>query len=264
MLSKYVRKKTIAIQRRDLVEMKGIVVGRNYRNNKCIVQLIKPALCVSDTVVKNGQKIEIDEKFIRKITITTTDQAALAPTLDPETVSLTQRDSAMTAAASSVPVEDDRAPSWDVLMEDWRDIIGDGDVRSIEIDASESCDSWTIGDCDSCRRVEFCLSYYKLWIGHKVDTQNGSNIDKFAADLFRHEFLSDFLAALAIRGDHYSPAMLLNDFHHIKQFHIDNNQGHNHSMDGEVCTSVLCKDDAMIKLASDFSTFCRFKLDDRL
>ncbi len=93
MLSKYVRKKTIAIQRRDLVEMKGIVVGRNYRNNKCIVQLIKPALCVSDTVVKNGQKIEIDEQFIRKINITTTDQVTLAPSLDPDTVSLTEHKS---------------------------------------------------------------------------------------------------------------------------------------------------------------------------
>lgn len=188
---------------------------------------MKPALCsvLSDSVIKNGQKIEIDEKYIRKINAKET---AASPTLDAQNGSNSQPKNSSSMKPAVSGHHDDRELTWDILMEDWNDIIGDSDVRSIEIDAAESCESWTISSCDSCRRIEFCLSFYRLWIGHKV---NGKMAD---SDLFRHEFLSDFLTALTIRDKHYSTAMMHNDFYHIKQFHINRNDGHNHSMDGEV------------------------------
>ena len=95
----------------------------------------------------------------------------------------------------------------------------------MEIDCSEHCDSWTLKDCDQCKRILFCLSYYRLWIEHKYKQQQLKKKTKNKKRNDDNNVYKDFLSEFIDSLKYYSSVQMLNDFHHIKQFHIggDNN-----------------------------------------
>ena len=90
----------------------------------------------------------------------------------------------------------------------WSEVVGD------VADSFEMCDSWTLRDCPSCRRILFCLRYYKKWLSHKLKEERlKCSLPPKAVK----EYLKDFISALS----GYSSVSMLNDFHHIKQYHLD-------------------------------------------
>ena len=99
----------------------------------------------------------------------------------------------------------------------WSDVVGDVS------DSHEMCDSWTLRDCPSCRRILFCLRYYGQWMRHKLEEQRlNCTLPPPPSPYPHRQHLKDFVDSLS----GYSSVSMLNDFHHIKQFHI----GHNHGV----------------------------------
>lgn len=178
---------TTRIRKGDHCLIHGIYVGRNSKNNKCIIQLIEPNV---------DDHIEISEKYIKHIEI-----SDIYHDDDDDDIPFTQRD----------------------IEEEWNNIIGEFEnySYSMAMDSAETCDSWTLNDCGSCKRVLFCLSYYKLWINYKYKMmkQDGNNNNAVYV-----EQLIEFIHSLR----DYTPVQMLNDFQHIKQFHINNNNQYNH------------------------------------
>lgn len=242
MLTQYVKKKAAIIEDQDRVIINGIYVGRNYKNNKYIIQLIKPDFAkLPHETVKNDQRIEIDAKYVKRVPKRGVEEANLP-------LSLTDRESinqtTPTPTPESILVSNNGKSTFPNtnnnnnnllternIIDEWNNIIGDNDESSMEVDASETCDAWTLNDCDSCKRILFCLSYYRLWIVHKYNKQKGNDNDNKSELIDNNvyvEFLIDFINLLS----YYSSTSMLNDFHHIKQFHIGGNNN-NSSMDNK-------------------------------
>eukprot|EP01084_Bolivina_argentea_P264862 448795_1 len=149
---------SIAIRPQDHVVINGIYIGQNYKNNKYVIQLVQP-----DVIYKPNatfQYIEVDPEYIKHIPKKNVQDVMIIPSLT-DNVSITEK-----------KINENADLSLATIQEEWNNIIDENDAGSMEIDAAEKCDSWTLNDCDSCKRILFCLTYYKLWIVHKQKHRN--------------------------------------------------------------------------------------------
>ena len=237
MLTHLVKKRAAGIEEQDRVMINGIYVGRNYTNNKYIIQLIKPDFAkLPHETLRNDQRIEIDAKYVKPIPKRGIEEANLKPSLT-DRVSMTEQPKQAKQEDNNnnnninidrEEEEENKLLTECAIIDEWNNILGENDSRSMEIDVSETCDAWTLNDCDSCKRILFCLSYYRLWIIYKYNQHNNKNKNKNNNNNNKSvyvEYLIDFIKLLS----HYSQKQMLNDFHHIKQYHIRNNNNNNNN-----------------------------------
>ena len=201
MLSRYVKKKTTRIHDNDHVVMHGIICGRNWRNNKCIVQLVKPDFSnMPSHALKNDQRIEVSEKYIKRTpkrniieaminSSSTVETPISSPAPEKKSIKIEVVESnhqfpePIKRESNHLSIKEEKMfVTSKTLMEEWEIIVGEADAASMAMDSAETCDAWTLADCDSCKRILFCLSYYKLWIAHKAgpskDNEEESKINE--------------------------------------------------------------------------------------
>ena len=127
------------------------------------------------------------------------------------------------------------------VKEQWEAIIGDVDDITIVEQSSEICDAWKINECECVERLLFILKYYSQWLNQKAtDSKRKSrgrrdvlkqlpnipDIDIQARKDGYTDSITEFISGGKLK--HYNHVQLLNDFFHVKKFHIGDNNQHEH------------------------------------
>ena len=125
------------------------------------------------------------------------------------------------------------------IVEEWEKIIGEVDDVTIVEQSSEICDAWNINECECVQRLLFILKYYSQWLNHKATYNkrksrgtrdvlnrlpNVPEINKAAKREGYTESITEFISGGKLK--YYNHVQLLNDFFHVKKFHIANPNQH--------------------------------------
>jgi len=123
------------------------------------------------------------------------------------------------------------------VEKEWLRIIGEetDDINIVE-QSSEICDAWDINECECVQRILFVLKYYSQWLNYKA-VLNKKKV-RGRRDVFKKEMelqarargytpsITEFLNGGKLK--YYNHVQLLNDFFHIKQYHLSDANQHEH------------------------------------
>eukprot|EP01084_Bolivina_argentea_P083634 151438_1 len=115
----------------------------------------------------------------------------------------------------------------------WAAIIGENtDGTSIVEQSAEICDAWSVDECECGQRLLFILKYYGQWLNHKqqiLKRKSRANRNVFNQSNYTEaisedksgytESISEFIGG-CLR--YYNDIQLLNDFFHVKKYHMSN------------------------------------------
>eukprot|EP01084_Bolivina_argentea_P264865 448801_1 len=133
-----------------VITITGVYVGYNHFQNKCIIKPDLHQLYNKTEII--DQLVEMDLKFVKHAPKTDPKQALIIPSLT-DNVSLNEETNVdeikndETSSSDNVP-----KLSKNSINKEWNNIIDTNDATSMQIDSSKTCDSWTLSDCDSCKR----------------------------------------------------------------------------------------------------------------
>ena len=161
------------------------------------------------TINVNGISIEIDKETLSKSQLVALQQAQKKQKPDVKPKSNTFF-SDMNIGRQIV------ISRWTELVKRTNNIDDDDTIQPselMEIESSQECDAWFLRECPQTQRLCFILQFYKIWIEHQ-----SLNNEKVLKTTF--SYMVELLEAL--KG--YSYKQLMNDFHHLKSYHINISQ----------------------------------------